>query len=333
VLLVALLGLPAYSVSATNSSTNHLERAVALITQGDLNGAEKEARLALAKPSTRAVAWATLGTIRLQQKKLADSSQYLEKALQLSPSLVGARLSLGQVYALQGKTARARQMFQKALELAPTNPIPRLNLAQLEATNGNYKASLELVEPISATLRSSPDGLLLLLMDHLGLEQKDSARALVADWMTLGEGVPPALSIEFSKLLIDQGLALEAIQVLEKAKGTGPVSFDLAFALGGAYLANGDSKRASEHYEQAANLNDRCVLCFRQMAKIAQREGEKEKALSFLIKAKTLEPDNPDVLFEFGKLCLEGDLFRDALPVYFKRSFPLWVSQPPLYLS
>lgn len=314
VLLVALLGPPAYSVSATNSSTNHLERAVALITQGDLNGAEKEARLALAKPSTRAVAWATLGTIRLQQKKLDESSQYLAKAIQLNPKLVGARLTLGQVYARQGKTARARQTFQQALELAPDSPAVRLNLAQLEAMSGDYKASLELVEPISGPLRGSPDGLLLLLINYLGLGQKDLARALVPDWMALGEGVPPALALEFAKPLLDRGLAPEAIQVLEKAKGTDPASFDLAFALGAAYLANGDSKRAAEYYEQAAKLNDRCVLCFREIAGIARREGEKEKALSFLIKAKALEPENPEVLFEFGRLCLEGDLFRDALP-------------------
>jgi tetratricopeptide (TPR) repeat protein len=308
-----LFGPPAYSLPATNSSTNHLERVVALIAQGDLKGAEKEARLALAKPSTRALAYATLGTIRLQQKKLAESSQYLAKAIQLDPKLVGARLTLGQVYARQGKTARARQTFQQALELAPDNPAVRVNLAQLEAMSGNYKASLELIEPIAPPLRRSPDGLVLLVIDYLGLGQKDSARELVSDWMALGEGVPPALAIEFAKPLVEQGLVPEAIQVLEKARGTGPASFELAFTLGGAYLASGDTKRASEYYERAATLNDRCALCFRQMAKIARREGEKEKALSFLIKAKALEPENPEVLFEFGRLCLEGDLFRDAI--------------------
>lgn len=311
-MVLALLGLPAHS--ATSPSTDHLQQAVALIARGDLNGAEKEARLALSKRSTRALAWATLGTIRLQQKKLDESSEYLAKAIQLNPKLVGARLTLGQVYARQGKTARARQTFQQALKLAPDSLAARLNLAQLEATAGNYRISLDLVEPISGPLRGSPDGLVLLVTDYLGLGQRDSARELVSDWMALGEGVPPALAIEFAKPLIEQGLVPEAIQVLEKARGTGPASFELAFTLGGAYLASGDTKRAAEYYEQAAGLNDRCVLCFRQMAKIAQREGEKEKALSFLIKAKALEPENPEVLFEFGRLCLEGDLFRDAIP-------------------
>lgn len=312
VALVLFLGSP--RSFAQDAPTNHLERAVALIMQGDLEGAEKEAKLALDQPSTRALAYAALGTIRLQQKRLEESSQYLQKATQLNPQLIGARLSLGQAYALQGKTELARQMFQQALEMDPGNPAARMNLAQLEATAGNYKSSLEVLEPIAGQLRSSPDGLLLLLVDNLGLGRKDAARALVSDWMALREDVPPPLAIEFARPLTEVGLAQEAVRVLEKAKGAAPASFELAYALGGAYLANGDTQRASDYYERAASLNEGCVLCLRQVAKIAEREGKKEKALSYLIKAKVAEPENPEVLFEFGRLCLEGDLFRDALP-------------------
>jgi tetratricopeptide (TPR) repeat protein len=283
------------------------------MTQGDLNGAEKAARLALAKPATRALAYATLGTIRLQQKRLVESSRYLQQAIRLNSGLLGARLTLGQVYALQNKTEPARQTFQQAMKLDPQNPVPRLNLAQLEATNKNYKASLELVEPIAAQLRGSPDGLLLLLVNYLGVGRKEESRALVVDWKKL-VGVPPALAIEFANPLVENGLAPEAVEVLELAKSPGPVTFELAFALGGAYLANGDLKHATEYYEQAATLNDRCALCFHQLARIAQREGIKEKALAFLIKAKAAAPDNPEILFEFGRTCLEGDLFRDAIP-------------------
>jgi tetratricopeptide (TPR) repeat protein len=316
--LLSLLSPPVFP--AINDSTDHAERAVALILQGDLQGAEKEARLALSSSSTRPLAYATLGSIRFQQKKLDASRQYLEKAIQLNPHLLGARLTLGQVYALQGRTRWARQMFQQALRMDPDNPLARMNLAQLEASVGHYQASLELVEPVAGALRGSADGLLVLLVTNLGLGRKDTARALVADWLALGESVPPPLAIEFAKSLADHGLAAEAAQVLEKAKGSDPGSFELAFALGGAYLASGDLKRASECYEQAANLNERCVLCFRQIAKIAERERETEKALAYLIKAKLLEPDNPEVLFDFGRVCLERNLFRDAIPALEKAS-------------
>jgi len=285
-----------------------------LLSQGDLQGAEQEARLAEADPLTRAVAWATLGAIRLQQKNLDESTKYLQKAIQDNPELLGARLTLGQVYALQGKPDLARQMFRQVLERDPNNAAARMNLAQLEAAAGNYKSSLAILEPVSASLRGSPDGLLLLLVDNVGLGRKDAARELVSDWLALAGEIPAPLAIEFADLLAKNGLASEAVNVLEKAKGAGSPSFELTFALGGAYLAKGDTKRASDYYEQALSLNQGCILCLRLIAKIAEREGETEKALSYLIKAKLAEPDNPDVLFDFGRVCLERNLFRDGIP-------------------
>mgnify|MGYP001619562788 FL=1 len=104
---------------------------------------------------------------------------------------------------------------------APDNPAVRMNLAQLESMDGNYKASLGLISPIAESLRSSPDGLVLLAGTYLGLGNKDSARKLVSDWMALGEGVAPPLAIEFAKPLAEHGLAAEAVRVLEKAKWAG----------------------------------------------------------------------------------------------------------------
>jgi tetratricopeptide (TPR) repeat protein len=320
--VVRLLAIGAMVLACSNVQTllaaaqgpqDHLQQAVALISSGNLEAAEKEAQKALATPSAAAPAYTILGTIRLQQGRLDESSQYLRKAMQLNPNLLGARLTLGQVYALQGKTSPARQTFLEAMKLDPQNPVPRLNLAQFEAANKNFQASFDLVKPITASLRASPDGLVLLLTDYLGLGQKDEARALVPDWLALGEGVPTALVIEFAKPLMDNGLSAEAVRVLENAKGPGPATFEIAFGLGGAYLANGDSKRAAESYEQAASLNARCAACFQKIAALARHQGENEKAMSYLIKAKALEPENPEILFEFGRLCLEGDLIVDAV--------------------
>src|SRR5690242_16603229 len=91
-----LSALPALSRSDPNS--NHLQASAMLMSEGDFDGAEKEARLALREPSTRALAWATLGTIRLKQKKYDESADLLTTALRLNPRLLGARISLGDLY-------------------------------------------------------------------------------------------------------------------------------------------------------------------------------------------------------------------------------------------
>ena len=49
-----------------------------------------------------------------------------------------------------------------------------------------------------------------------------------------------------------------------------------------------------------------------QLSYVADREGDVEKSLAYLIQAKRKNPDNAEVLFEFGKICLKKDLLQDA---------------------
>src|SRR5438034_5475739 len=76
-LLCAVLALP----GVVRPSTNHLQTALELFNQGDLEGAEKEARFALNAPQDRAPAWGILGTIRVQQKKYDEAAGFLREAL------------------------------------------------------------------------------------------------------------------------------------------------------------------------------------------------------------------------------------------------------------
>jgi len=294
------------------SSTNHLQRALELVNRGDLVAAESEAELAANDPATRAVAWATLGTIRLQQKRYDEGAELLRKALSLDSHLVGARISLGGVYLLEGKKDQAREQFRQALRYDPTNYNARANLADLESEAGNYKASLETAKPIVAQLRQSPEGLMLVAKDYAGLQRKDSVRELVSDWKNL----PPVAtdsSIEFASLLVKTGLIHEAIDILEQAKRANPSSYRLNLTMGDCYLSANDLGKASASYEAALSLKDGCVPCLQGLAQIADRQGNTEKALAYLIRARHIEPENPDVLFEFGKVCLERDLVEDAL--------------------
>ena len=261
------------------SSADHLQRALELVNRGDLVAAESEAELAANDPATRAVAWATLGTIRLQQKRYDEGAELLRKALSLDSHLVGARISLGGVYLLEGKKDQAREQFRQALRYDPTNYNARANLADLESEAGNYKASLETAKPIVAQLRQSPEGLMLVAKDYAGLQRKDSVRELVSDWKNL----PPVAtdsSIEFASLLVKTGLIHEAIDILEQAKRANPSSYRLNLTMGDCYLSANDLGKASASYEAALSLKDGCVPCLQGLAQIADRQGNTEKALA-----------------------------------------------------
>ena len=200
--------LPAAAVDASQSTgvdgREALKAAVALVQQGKLGEADRQAQRALADPETRAVAYSILGTIKLQQNNLDDSAKLLGEAIRLEPRLVGAQLSLAQVYTLQNKHDLALERFETVFELDPGNPSARLALARSEVEKKNYQQALKLTEPVRAALRESPEGLYVIAAALLKTGRRDEAASLGADWNRL-PNVPQAASISFGLLLVQEG--------------------------------------------------------------------------------------------------------------------------------
>ncbi len=279
--------------------------------EGNLELAETEAKLALNDPAGEAVALALLGSIRLQRQEYQAGASLLESAIKADPNLVGARLNLAQAYAFLGKHDRAAGLFGSVLKLAPDNLTARLALARAQSQRQNHRQALDLAGPVEARLRAAPEGLVLLATSYAGVGDLRSARSLVADWGSLG-GIPTAWAVKFGLALSRGGLNGEAIQILEGVKRDGLVSFDVAFNLAGFYLLENELALASENYELAVDFDDQSVPALRQVARIAEQQGELEKALAFLIRAKLEEPDNPEVLFSFATVALRLELADDA---------------------
>ena len=290
-----------------------LQKAVMLVQQGRLDEAEQQAQLALPDPEARAAAYSVLGTIRLQQNRLQDSAALLQKAIEIEPRLVGAHLNLAQVYTLQGKPDLALGLFRRILELDGLNIAARLALARAETEKQNFRQSLDLAQPVLAQFKQSPDGLFVLATDFLKLGHRSDAAALAADWARLAN-LPPDWSIKFALLLLKEGIVAEATEILERAMSTGPPSYEVAFNLGGAYVLKRDWARALTAYDAALAVKPDAVEALRQAAGIAEQQGELERSLSYWIRARKLEPNDPGTLLGFGRVCLKMDLLDDAEP-------------------
>jgi tetratricopeptide (TPR) repeat protein len=292
---------------------NHIQESERFLAAGNLEAAEREAKLALSSPRTEALACAMLGTIRLQQNRNQEGIEFLEKAISLEPKLVGARLNLGSAYSRLGQIDKARQAYRGALRVQPDSTPARLSLARLEAAAGNYATSMQLAEPMLAELQKTPEGILLLATDYSGLKKKDRLALLVAEWRKLGQ-IPESTTLQFADILSHGDFFSEAIEVVKGQAGASEnLSFESTFALASLYARQGNTKLASEHYESALKQQEGCVPCLRGLAAIARNEGITEKALAYLIRARKLSPEDPDVLFEFGRVCLERDLFEDGV--------------------
>lgn len=294
---------------------NHLETAARLMSEGQLPAAEREARLGLKSPSTRALALALLGTIRLQQSNFPESESLLNQALALNPNLIGARTTLGETLVLEGRPERARKAFQEVLERDPKSFNARFDLAKLEASAHNFEKSLQVATPILSGLTQTEEGLLLLATDYAGMGKRTELEALSEKWQSLA-APPPSASIEFAGVLAMHGTPEKAKDILaatETQVAAHPAG-DVALELGQAYLSLGVLDRAEKYSLLALATDPNCTACDMTLATIAERQGITEKALSYLVQAKQREPQSPEVLFEFGKVCLLRNLLDDAVP-------------------
>src|SRR5260370_22741034 len=177
-LCLALVILPGVG----SAQLSHIETAARLLSQGQTDQAETEARQALGNTTTRPLALALLGTIRLQEGKYGESTRFLTQALALNPGLVGARTSLGNAYLLQGKLDLARRSFHEAVSLDPGNFNARFELAKVEASLQNYRRSLDVAGPLVAQLNQTLDGLLLLAPGYCSPRKMEQQRRLVPCW-------------------------------------------------------------------------------------------------------------------------------------------------------
>ena len=297
---------------AAVDSRRTLQLAVQLVEQGKLNEAEREARSALADLSAAPVAYAVLGGVRLKQGQYPASIVFLEKALHLEPRLLGARLNLAQAYALSGRSAAAAASYRRVLELDANNAPARCALATSEAAQGHYRNSLDFARPVLDEMKQTPDGLLVLATDFVGLGQRERAAEL-ATWPGF-DTLPIEWPVKFALVLAKGGLAAPAAELLERVKQIHPPAYEIEFNLAGIRLLEGNLDSALQNYDAALALRPESVPALKQAALVAERRGELERSLSYWVRVKKLQPDDAETLYGFGKVCLKMDLLEDGAP-------------------
>ena len=74
------------------------------------------------------------------------------------------------------------------------------------------------------------------------------------------------------------------------------------------------AERALENYDLALAVSPGSLTALQQAGGVAERQGNLERALSYRVRAKKIEPENPEILVGFGRVCLKLDLLDDAEP-------------------
>lgn len=109
----------------------HYQRALALMTAGKYDAAEKIFAQIIESHSDLAGPFINLGIIYLQSNRTADAEHAFKQAVERNPGNTIAYNQLGILYRKTGRFNEAQQMYKKALEIDPFYANAHLNLGIL----------------------------------------------------------------------------------------------------------------------------------------------------------------------------------------------------------
>jgi tetratricopeptide (TPR) repeat protein len=149
---------------------------------------------------------------------------------------------------------------------------------------------------------------------------RDFARAETELVSILNLNPKEALALNLMGIVrAEQGRTNEAESLFKQALAASPRLAGAHVNLGLLYISQNNLGQAVNELEQAllidASRNDATtglVAALRRLAAAAVAAGEREKALAHLLRARTLVPSDPDVLFEFAMTALGLSLYEDA---------------------
>ena len=294
-----------------DADSEKMAGAATLIQAGKLDAAEALLWDVLAKHPENAEALNLLGSIRLRQKRFAESETLLRRAINLAPGLLPAHMNLAKVFHAQAETDKEVAELLEAARLAPGDAEVNCSLAAAYLKQNDFHLALDALERISGTRR--PDAALpLLAAGYLGLGRVMEARSLVS---TVSARAPknPSLRIEFAEVLLDFDLVNDALALLESAQKEQAPSAELFFALGRARERKGELALAEKDFRRAVNLSPTSVNALLALARMLATQGQWQKSVELLSSARTAAPDSPDVLRKFAAASLHAGHPADAV--------------------
>jgi tetratricopeptide (TPR) repeat protein len=188
---------------------------------GDLATTEKLLQEAIAANPNNLDAYALLGQVYTQQRRLPEATAQFEKWAEKQPKSVGAYTVTGVLLDMQNRPADARAKYERALEIDPRAAVAANNLAWIYAeSGGNLDMALQLAQIAKSQLPDQPE-----VNDTLG-------------WI-------------YHK----KGLSSLAVPALLQSVEKDPKNAVYLYHLGMAYAGNGDKDKARAALEKALALD------------------------------------------------------------------------------
>jgi len=293
-----------------------LERARQSLEASDRPAARRELTEALRRYPTSPAVRNFLGVLEAGEGRYTEAERRFREAVRLVPQYTDAYLNLGRLYQEHGEkdtqaATKALAAYQAILRYQPDHSEARFQSAALLQAMGEFGRSLDELRRLPPADQERPAALAVRLADHAGKGERAEADAAAGKLLARGGfdelDVRPILPV-----LAAHGRGDLAVSLIEDLRRRGRASSDDLQRLGLLREKDGRLVEARVRLEEAARDRPDSVPLLLDLARVAQKAGDRQGALGYLAHARALEPANARVHFLFGMICVELDLGAEA---------------------
>ncbi len=208
-----------------------------------------------------------------RNSRWADAEHANWDAVATDPKSLSARESLARIILKQGDQPRAEQVLRQASTDLADNPQGVRALADYYASSGQLDkaktefASLAAKYPKNLSVQKGYIRILVEVKDYA------TAQKVVSELMKQNSKDPEVAALQ-GIVLLNDGMANEAVEALEDATRNFPKDAFLQYWLGRAALAKGDDNLAIKSLSQAATLSPSRLNAQEVLAQIAGQRGD-----------------------------------------------------------
>ena len=320
----AIAALVLVLATAVTAEVPAKTRIAELIRHDQFPAAEQQLWKELTAHPDEAWALTLMGEMRVRQKRDAEAEALFRRVLAIDASNLEAQRSLGALYQAEGKAAEAAASYESILQTAPGDRDANLALATLYLQTGKYQESVDAVGRIPEKSRA-PETLPLLAADYFQLQQPDNVSALIPKVLAL----PPqkqGTALDFVAVLLHNGYLQDASKLMNAIRSTQP-SAAYIHVLARVREAEGRKAEARQLLAEALRMQPKSFDILFDSARYAAEENRWKDSIELLKRADVAKPDDPAVLM---KLAVEYTQIRELEPARLvaKRLYSLQPDDP-----
>jgi tetratricopeptide (TPR) repeat protein len=309
-------GLCASQTNPGPTVQNHYQRAQEALSRGNYEVAAAEFSAILRQDSTRAEAWANLGTVYYAQARYGEASDAFRKALAIKPSLKGVEGFLGMSEARLGHMDQALPLLEKGFE-KPLSSQWKLEAGLLLSDAYERSGEWSKLENVIATLESEfPENTEVLYLSYR-IHSFLGSRAVVR----LVKMAPDSARLHqiTAELLETEGDFPGAVAQYRKALESDPGLPGARRALGIALMSgtNDEPNRAEarRQFEKELSLNPNDALSEYQLGELMWIDNRPDDALRRFRRAIEIHPNFPDALIAASKVLVSTGKAAEGIPL------------------